>query len=47
MNDQANPVLVMIAAILMVTVTFVYVLERSTDSYHLSMLPAATSPAPF
>jgi hypothetical protein len=47
MNDQANPVLVMIAAILMAAVTFVYVIDRSTDSYHLSMSSTTASPVPF
>jgi hypothetical protein len=49
MNDRANPVLIMLAAILMAAVTFVYVIDRSIDSnhYHLSMSSAATSPMPF
>jgi hypothetical protein len=45
MNDQANPVLIMLVALLMAAVTFVYVVDRSIDSsgHHLSMSPAAAS----
>jgi hypothetical protein len=49
MNDRANPVLIMLAALLMAAVTFVYVIDRSIDSnrYHLSMSSTSASPVPF
>jgi hypothetical protein len=41
MKDQANPVLVMIAAILMAAVTVTYIADRSTrpDHYQSNVSP--------
>jgi hypothetical protein len=49
MRDQANPVLVMIAAMLMAAVTFVYVVDRSIDHgrHHLSLLSTTGTSMPF
>ena len=49
MRDQANPVLVMIAAMLMAAVTFVYVVDRSIDHgrHHLSLLSTTDTSMPF
>jgi hypothetical protein len=43
MKDQANPVLVMIAGILMAAVTILYVIDRSVHPtrYQLSVTPGA------
>jgi len=43
MNDRANPVLVLIAAVLIAAVTIVYIANRSMDPYryHYSLSPAA------
>ena len=43
MEDQANPVLVLITAVLIAAVTIVYVANRSMDPqrYHYSLSPAA------
>jgi hypothetical protein len=49
MRDQANPVLVMIAAMLMAAVIFVYVVDRSIDHgrHHLSLLSTTGTSMPF
>jgi hypothetical protein len=49
MRDQANPVLVMIAAMLMAAVMFVYVVDRSIDHgrHHLSLLSTTGTSMPF
>jgi hypothetical protein len=39
MDDRANPVLVMITAMLMVAVTLVYIANRSMDPHHYSLSP--------
>jgi hypothetical protein len=43
MEDRANPVLVLITAVLIAAVTIVYIANRSMDpySYHYSLSPAA------
>jgi hypothetical protein len=43
MNDRANPVLVLIMAVLMAAVTITYIANRSMDPerYHYSLSPAA------
>jgi hypothetical protein len=48
MNDQADPVLVMIAAILMAAVTITYIADRSMDPgrYHVGVSPGAGSHPP-
>jgi hypothetical protein len=43
MNDQAHPVLIMLAALLMAAVTVTYIADRSLDParYELSVAPGA------